>query len=117
MVGIDIIEIERVEKSAANPAFFARVFTENEKVYYEKSGKRAETLAGFFSAKEAVVKALGTGFKEARHNEIEINHDSLGAPYVTLYGKAREMLIGFKVNISISHNNSMATAICVLERE
>lgn len=113
-VGTDIIEIERVRKSAQSESFFCGVYTEKEHEYYETHGKKAETLAGMFCAKEAVSKALGTGFRGFRPCDIEITHNSLGAPQVSLLGKAAELFPTAQIELSISHCKEYATATALV---
>ena len=60
--GIDIIEVERIRKACINPRFPKKVFTDREWEHIESRGKNMQTVAGNFAAKEAVAKALGTGF-------------------------------------------------------
>lgn len=114
MIGIDIIEIKRIERAVIRSAFFlTRVFTENERRYYMYKGGKAETLAGMFCAKEAVAKALKTGFSGFCMQDIEILHDAKGSPYAVLHrGAAR--LTDKTSDISISHCKEYAVAVCVL---
>lgn len=118
-IGTDIIEIERIEKTLEKThTFFDKVYTANEKTYYLESHKRTETLAGLFAAKEAVSKALGTGFRGFGLKDIEIVPNHLGKPEVTLYGEAKVLGQRLKVDtihISISHSKSYATAFAVAE--
>ena len=120
-IGIDIVEIERFR-----PAISARIFSENEREYLQ--GKHAESMAGLFAAKEAVVKALGTGFKGFWPCDIEIAHDNAGKPYVILHGEAKTIAKKILKNatknprqrkrlcidISISHNATTAIAVAVV---
>ena len=114
MIGTDIIEIQRVRESAEREVFLRGVYTERELKYYSEHGSRAETLAGMFCAKEAVAKALGTGFKGFRPTDVEILHDSSGAPHATLLGCAKELFPDAELEISISHCNDYATAAAIL---
>ena len=114
MIGTDIIEIERIEEAATKESFFRGVFTEAERAYYAAHGSRAETLAGLFCAKEAVAKALGCGFKGFRPNDIEIEHDALGAPTVRLLGAAKEKFPHARLCVSISHCRTYATATAIV---
>lgn len=113
MIGTDIIEIERVRKSAENSAFLKGVFTDNERDYYAAHGSKAETLAGMFCAKEAISKALGTGFRGFKPCDVEILHKETGAPYVNFTDKAKEKFSDVKVEISISHCKDYATAVAI----
>ena len=117
-IGNDIIEIERIAKAAEKESFIKRWFTENEIVYFKEKNMRAETVAGSFSAKEAVAKAFGTGFSGFGAEEIEILRDKKGKPYVNLMGnalkKAKELGID-KIIISISHCREYASAVALCE--
>jgi holo-[acyl-carrier protein] synthase len=113
--GVDLIEIARIEEVVARQGkyYLERIFTPAELEY---CGKRAESLAGRWAAKEAVAKALGTGIGDVAWKEIEILGDEQKAPVLNLYGaagnKAKELgLINWSV--SISHNQSNAIALVV----
>ena len=117
-VGIDIVEIKRFEKIFQNERKMKSIFTENEIKYFNLYKNPLEHIAGTFSAKEAVAKAFQTGFNEdITLLNIEIWHNEK-IPYVHLKGKTKEYFdkSNFKkINISISHNKTIATAICILE--
>lgn len=99
-IGIDIVEISRIEKSVQRDSFLKRVFTENEIAYAEN----AQSLAGIFAAKEAYFKALGTGITFPL-TDIEILHNENGKPYIN--GKE-------KCDLSISHDGGIAAATVIL---
>lgn len=114
-VGVDIIEIERVERAAATlrDSFLKRVYTSAE---LELSDNEAPSLAVRFAAKEAVMKALGTGARGIGWREIEILANTEGAPFVQLYGKARDKAkdIGLSCfSVSLSHSKQYAVAMVV----
>ena len=116
-VGCDLIEIERVKKACEKEAFLSRVFTDEER---RQAGGRPSVLAGTFAVKEAVVKVLGTGFREFGPPEVEVLRDSLGKPYVKLYGKAKETADSrglFRIEVSISDTKDHAMAFAVGEGE
>lgn len=116
--GIDIIDVARVQKAAKEPAFLKRVFTQAERDYFSKHKHRADTIAGTFAAKEAVAKALATGFDGVGLKDIEITRDEKGAPHAVLQnGALRRMFdIGGKnLHISISHIKELAVAQAILE--
>ena len=75
--GIDIIEVERVKKAAAKPAFLKMVFTPAEQAYFERFNFEPQTIAGTFAAKEATAKALSVGFRGIKWTDIEVLHDCL----------------------------------------
>lgn len=117
-IGNDIIEIKRIAKAAEKESFIKRWFTENEIVYFKEKNMHAETVAGSFSAKEAIAKAFGTGFSGFGAEEIEILRDKKGKPYVNLMGnalkKAKELGID-KISISISHCKEYASTVALCE--
>src|SRR5512143_342754 len=85
--GVDLIEIARIEEVVARHGkhYLERIFTPAELEY---CGKRAESLAGRWAAKEAVAKALGSGIGDVSWKEIEVLGDEQNAPTLTLYGNA-----------------------------
>ena len=108
MIGIDIIEIERIEASIEKHGqhFLDRIFTKKEQADCLDTPNHAMRFAGRFAAKEAIAKALGTGFgKELSWLDIEIENDANGRPQATVKGKS--------IQISISHCKSHATAIAL----
>lgn len=114
-LGTDIIEIERIRQSCEKTYFMTGVYTEQER---RLAGERISFLAGNFAAKEAVSKALATGFRGFAPKDIEVLRDDFGAPYVKLYGYAAEIFAEKKalhMHISISHCKSYASAVAVLE--
>lgn len=113
-IGNDIIEINRIEKAIKKINFITKVFTENEIKLFEIKGSRAEFFAGRFAAKEAVSKALGTGFREFSLTDIEILNDSLGKPYVTFKNSIDFYNKKYFIDISISHCKEYATAVAII---
>ena len=114
-IGIDIIEIARIEKAIARwgEGFLQRVYTEPELKLYHK---KPSSLAARFAGKEAVVKMLGTQSKGISWKEIEILSDPSGQPLVHLYGKAQNRANGLGLGnlaISLSHSREYAIA-CVI---
>lgn len=118
-IGCDIIEINRVVKAVAKEAFQKRVFTAEEITYCQSRGKQAgKSFAARFAAKEAVLKALGTGLRCGALTEIEIVNDELGKPEVKLsgYHAALAQKLGIAcIHISLSHSNDFAMAYVVME--
>jgi holo-[acyl-carrier protein] synthase len=115
--GVDLIEITRIEEVVARHGkhYLERVFTPAELEY---CGKRAESLAGRFAAKEAVAKALGCGIGDVAWIDIEILGDEQNAPLLKLYGaaesKARELgLTNWSVSISHSQSHSVAFVVAI----
>src|SRR5271156_2011449 len=94
--GVDVIEVDRIERALKRPAtgerFRARVFTQGEVTYCESRGRpRYQSYAGRFAAKEATMKALGTGWnRNVGWSEIEVVRQRGHAPSIKLSGKAAE---------------------------
>jgi len=113
--GVDLIEIARIEEVVARHGkhYLERIFTPAELEY---CGKRAESLAGRFAAKEAVAKALGSGIGDISWKEIEISGDEQNAPVLTLHGaaEAKAKELGLTIwSVSISHSQSHSVAFVV----
>jgi holo-[acyl-carrier protein] synthase len=121
-VGLDAIEIVRVAEAIERHGerFLARVYTDEERRIASALGDAAsQFFAGRFAAKEAVLKALGTGYAQGlAFREVEIRRDEAGAPHVALSGvageRARELGIT-KILVSITHTRSDAHAVAVAE--
>jgi len=100
--------------------FRNKIFTPSEIQYCESMKNKYQHYAARFSAKEAFMKALGTGWRFGiRFADIEIFHDDLGKPFIRGYGKAKELLINegiSKIHVSLSHLKEMATAIVIIEK-
>jgi holo-[acyl-carrier protein] synthase len=112
-LGTDIIEVERIRRSIKEHGlhFLNRLFTQKEQDYCYKFQDPAPHFAGRFAAKEAIAKALGTGFgEELGWHDIEIGNDEKGKPIVTLSEKVKRG----KVFLSISHCVNYATATAIL---
>ncbi len=118
-IGCDIIEIKRVAKAAEREAFCRRVFTEGEIAYCRSRGKQGSaSLAARFAAKEAVLKALGTGLRGGALTEIEVVSGELGKPDVRLSGYHAELAekLGVrKIHLSLTHGMEAAVAYVILE--
>lgn len=110
MIGIDILEVKRVEKLIENQESAKKLFFSEELCYANSHHNPAIHLAGCFCVKESVVKALGGGLI----TEVKVLHYESGKPYVELFGKAKELLGDKKIDISISHTSELATAICIV---
>lgn len=118
-IGIDIVEIDRIQKTMENPRFLQRVFSEEEREYFSARNQAAQSVAGSFAGKEALSKALGTGFRGFRMSEVEILHDEYGKPHVALTGEAKQTAdrLGIcSLYISISHSKKYAIAQVIAER-
>ena len=114
-VGVDIVEICRIEDliSSRKGTFLDRIYTNSELEMYRNM---TSSLAARFAAKEAVMKALGSGVEDLRWQDIEILSDTEGAPIINLYGKAQDKArdIGItEFSVSLSHSKQYAIAFVV----
>ena len=117
-IGTDIIEIDRIKAAIERtPSFLSKAFTEKEIELFKSKGMRVETIAGNFAAKEALSKALGTGFRGYNLKNFEILRDNLGKPIVNISKEVRDKIGDRKlnINVSISHNKSNAIAFAIVE--
>ncbi len=121
--GIDIIECARIQKVMERDIGFRdKIFTPGEIEYCEtKNRNKYQHYAARFSAKEALMKAIGTGWRFGiRFADIDIYHDELGQPHIRLTGKAKELADkeGFsKIHVSLSHVKELTTAVVIIESE
>lgn len=120
-IGTDIVEVPRIAaKLAKGDGFRNLVFTPFEISYCENQAMPAESYAARFAAKEALLKALGTGWGNGGVNfdEIEIRNDTAGKPELFLIGNGagRYEQAGIKkIWVSLSHEKSAAVAMVILE--
>ncbi len=124
--GIDVIEVERVERALNRPLtgarFRQRVFTPGESAYCEGRGRqRFQSYAARFAAKEATMKALGTGWnRNVGWNEIEVYRERGRAPTIRLHGKTAEFAARrglARFHLSITHTAGSAIAHVIAERD
>ena len=120
-IGIDTIEIDRIARVYARygERFLARVFSPEEKAYAFRYKDPAPRLAARFAAKEACMKALGTGWNfGVRWRDIVVVNDTSGKPKLMLRGSAKicfERLRAKRIHLSITHDRERAAAIVVFE--
>jgi len=120
--GIDIVEVYRIRETLERtPRFRERVFTESERGYCDAKGAASgESYAARFAAKEAVFKALKTGWRgNLSWQDVEVTITPLGAPEILLRGKAAELFASSEANrihVSLSHTSEHAIAQVILER-
>jgi len=117
--GIDIVETARVAKllEEHRERFLARCFTDREQSYALGNRRRIETLAGRFAAKEAILKALGTGWRDGiAWTDAEVVRQASGQPTVELHGRCQEVAAQLGIDqwwLSISHISTHATASAI----
>ena len=115
MIGLDLLEIDRLEQALARrPGLADRLFTDGERTYAATQGRPAQHLAARFCAKEAVSKALE--MEVLRPREIEVVGGGDEPPRVALHGAAaqRAAELGVGVHVSLTHTRSTAGAVAVL---
>jgi holo-[acyl-carrier protein] synthase len=125
-VGVDIVEVERVRKALEDPRigrrFRKRIFVANEIAYCETKRRASyESYAARFAAKEAVMKALGTGWgTNARWLDIEVARARSGKPDIILHDKTAELARKLRIRrwcLSITHTSQHAMAYVVAQDE
>lgn len=120
--GIDIAEVPRIREviERHGQRFLQRVFTEGEIQYCESKANRVERYAARFAAKEAGMKALGTGWNHGvRWRDIEVARQPGGRPTLLLHGKAAEFAAKLgttNIALSLTHTAGQAMAQVILER-
>lgn len=121
-IGTDIIEVPRIGKMIEQHGelFLRRVYTERE-IHYCQGRKHAfEHFAGRWAAKEAILKAIGTGWSRGIcWTDLEVRHDPSGCPRVLVRGGARDAALDrgiSEIRVSISHCRTYATAFSIALR-
>ena len=121
-LGVDIIEIERLEKAFRRvPTMRERLFTPAEIEYVQSKARPIVHYALFFAAKEAVLKALGTGFSGMGWTDVEVRHDEKGRPYPHLEGAAaaaakQQGIVAIELSLSYTHQVGVASAVAIREQ-
>ena len=119
-IGTDIIEVKRIEKIVASGRqYLETIFTEKEMEYCEAKARKSEHFAVRYAAKEAFLKALGSGWRDGlAFSDIEIINDELGKPQVFLHGEVKRVYNHHQIqqtSISLSHTKEIAIAVIILE--
>lgn len=117
-IGVDIVKVKRIKKALERTEGFCKgVFSLEEIAYFSNKNNKYETAAGFFAAKEAFSKALGTGIRGFRLTDIVVKNNSLGKPDIYISNKIKNKfkLEGNKIHLSISHTDEEAIAYVVIE--
>lgn len=112
-VGIDTVELARIEKALLIPGFRERAFSAEEIEMLDKKGNSLQSYAANFAAKEAFSKALGTGVRGFSLTEVSVLRNSLGAPYIELSGRAKEAANGLNFTVSLTHTRRDASAVVI----
>jgi holo-[acyl-carrier protein] synthase len=114
-VGLDLLEIDRLERALArSPRLALRLFTDRERAYAQARARPGQHLAARFCAKEAVAKALGLAALNFR--DVEVVNDPDGVPSIVLHGSAaaRAAELGVEVEVSLTHTRTDAGAVALL---
>lgn len=120
-IGTDLAEVGRIRNSIAQfgDRFLNRIYTENERAYAASKANAAERFAARFAAKEAGMKAIGTGWRRGvTWRDFEVINERSGRPTLLLSGVAREVAdqLGVsRITISLTHTQDMAFAVVILE--
>lgn len=118
-VGVDAAEVARFEAKAVDPAFCDRVFAPEEVAYFSQKGAaKAQSAAACFAAKEAALKAMGTGIGPLSLKDVWVEHEDSGRPVLCFSEKAKEKLTELGANrahLSLTHAGGLAIAIVALE--
>ena len=120
-LGVDIVEIDRMKLALARtPRLKERVFSDDERRYCEQKARPYVHYAMRFAAKEAVLKALGTGFSGMRFRDVEVVRENNGRPTPHLSGRAAERaaelgVIELHLSLSFTHSTAVASAVAITE--
>jgi holo-[acyl-carrier protein] synthase len=120
-MGVDLAEVERVQVAIERRGerILRRLFTAKERGYCERSRNKFERYAGRFAAKEAAMKALGTGWRRGvRWVDLEVIREPSGRPTMALYGQSKKIAqrLGVKnIAVSITHTETLAFAQVIFE--
>jgi holo-[acyl-carrier protein] synthase len=119
-IGIDVVDVKRMKKvlEKQGKPFLDKVFTDMEVTYCKTRKKPYIHFAARFAAKEAVAKAMRTGWSGAFHwRDIEVVNDQSGAPHILLSREVKKALEKCTVHLSLSHTDNTVVALVVLESE
>jgi len=120
-IGVDSIELERIARVFAEHGdrFLQKIYTQSERDYFARWADPVPRLAGRFAVKEAVMKALGTGWSSGvRWRDIEVKRHPSGKPIVELHGRAREIQDHMEVtaiHCTITHSRDHAMGVVIFE--
>lgn len=120
-LGIDMIEVERIAaKINKNSGFREMLFSKGEIAYCEKKTNKFEHYAARFAAKEALFKALGTGWSEGTSfSEVEVTNTENGKPQLSFSGNTANIINAMQLSnilVSLTHLKSVASAVVIIEK-
>jgi holo-[acyl-carrier protein] synthase len=122
-IGTDLAEVSRIQRSIDqfHDRFLKRVYTDAERAYSFSKANAAERLAARFAAKEAGMKAIGTGWRRGvTWKDFEVINEPSGRPSLRLSGVANEiaLLLGVRrISLSLTHTREIAFAVVILEAD
>lgn len=115
--GVDITSVQRMEQLCTGTGFEERYFTEGERAYASQYRKPYEHFAGFFCAKEAFSKALGTGIRDFALKDVEVSHDEMGRPFLLFHHdlatRIQQQRLSFSLSISHCAEYAVANVIAI----
>jgi len=120
-LGVDIVEIDRMKAALERrPRLKERLFSAAEREYCDKRGRPEVHYALRFAAKEAVLKALGTGFAGMKFTDVEVSRETSGRPVPKLSGRAAERaaelgIVEMHLSLSFTHSTAVASAVAITE--
>ncbi len=117
-IGVDVVEIPRIQRAIDEwgATFLEKIFTPRELAYANARKNATQHIAGRFAVKEAVAKALATGWSGGfRWKDVEVENDTAGKPSVLVHGHVAELLKGSRIHISISHSDNVVVAFAVID--
>ncbi len=114
-IGVDIVQNSRFETLSENT--LNHILSEEEKTYASTLEGQAviEFTASRFAAKEALSKALGTGFRQLQPRHITVRHDEMGRPYFLISPEVCDLFAGSDIHLSISHEKDYSVAMVVID--
>lgn len=112
-IGTDIVELEKINRYSRQESFLNKVFTKREIEYCKSNG--IEHFATTFAAKEAIFKALGTGWLDGK--EIEIIRNKRGRPNAVINGNLKKILNSKDIMLSLSYTKSYAVAFAIIKKK
>ena len=121
-IGVDMLEIARMERvMRRRPNFLKRVFTDEERAYCDGSARPADNYAARFAAREAVLKALGSGFADGVGlKDVSVGRADNGRPICILTGRAAQIaqeqgVVEVALSLSTTHSDAVATAVTMTD--
>lgn len=114
-IGVDIVQNSRFETLSENTVNHILSTAERKEAGALSGRARLEFLASRFAAKEALAKALGTGFTRLQPRHITVVHDEMGKPCFSVSGEVAELFSNVEIHLSISHEKDYSVAMVVLD--